>query len=75
MKYYNFFALIKRKSKKKNRIIKDKVKMERDRETEIEMKTEIQMVEMKTEIQMVFVTNARQTKKSKIVATTKPKIV
>ena len=30
---------------------------------------------MKTEIQMVFVTNARQTKKSKIVAIAKPKIV
>ena len=30
---------------------------------------------MKTEIRMVFVTNARQTKKSKIVATAKPKIV
>ena len=35
MKYYNFFVLIKRKTKIKkikNRIIKDKVKMERERD-------------------------------------------
>ena len=37
-----------------------------ERETEIEMKTEIRMI---------FVTNARQTKESKIVATAKPKII
>ena len=65
MKYYNFFVLIKKKRKKK-RIIKDKVKMERQRDREIEMNIERRVI---------FATNASQTKESKIVAIAKPKRV
>ena len=73
MNYYNFFVLIKRK--RKNRIIKDRVKTEnverriikweRERERERERKRE-------REREIIFATTVSQTKKSKIVATAKP---
>ena len=63
MNYYNFFVLIKRK--RKNRIIKDRVKTEN-------VERRIIKWEREREREMIFVTTASQTKKSKSVATTKP---